>query len=119
ADASGIRGANGDARARVRGADGRVPVYGRGEGRERPDLPRREIALSHLPLWRGRALALQIREQRRVHSRRIDQAHSSFPDGWNPERRSSGGASGNGIVTRLRMRSMEVVGDHHKRSGWI
>src|SRR5271165_4310706 len=35
---------------------GRVPVHGRGEGRERPDLPRREIALSHLPLWRGRAL---------------------------------------------------------------
>jgi NAD(P)-dependent dehydrogenase (short-subunit alcohol dehydrogenase family) len=40
-----------------------------------------KIALSHLPLWRGRALALQIREQRRVHSRRIDQTHSSFPAG--------------------------------------
>ena len=59
------------------------------QGRQRPDLPRREIALSHLLLRRGRALDLQVREQRRVHGRRTDQPHSGFPDGRHPQCRAA------------------------------
>ena len=90
-DPGGVRDTHEDARPRVRSANGRLSLHGRGEGRERPDLPRREIALPHIHLRRGRALDLQVREQRRVHGRRTDQPYSGLADGRHPERRSGGG----------------------------